>query len=73
MNYYWIHLTYLNNSIEQTNKTMFYNDNNFLRKWKILNIQELNIQIDRNMCTKCPIKIELIKNDFLFISYIQSY
>ena len=22
----------LNNSIEQTNKTMFYNDNNFLRK-----------------------------------------
>jgi hypothetical protein len=90
-------------SIEQTNKTMFYNDNNFFEKMKnskytkfINKIKELHIPIDeyklpiivnignessgksslirnilkcdifpidRNLCTKCPIKIELINSN----------
>jgi hypothetical protein len=90
-------------STEQTNKTMFYNDNNFFEKMKnskytkfINKIKELHIPIDeyklpiivnignessgksslirnilkcdifpidRNLCTKCPIKIELINSN----------
>jgi len=93
----------LNNSIEQTSKNMFYNDNNFFEKMKKSNykkfidkIKSLNIHtneyklpiivtignessgkssliknmikcdilpIDKNICTKCPIKIELINSD----------
>jgi hypothetical protein len=89
-------------STEQTNKTMFYNDNNFFEKMKnskytkfINKIKALNIPIneyklpiivnignessgksslirnilkcdifpiDRNLCTKCPIKIELFNS-----------
>jgi len=93
----------LNTSIEQTSKTMFYNDNNFFEKMKnskytkfINKIKSLNISIDeyklpiivnignessgksslirnilkcdifpidRNLCTKCPIKIELFNSN----------
>jgi GTPase SAR1 family protein len=98
-------------STEQTNKTMFYNDNNFFEKMKnskyskfINKIKALNIPIneyklpiivnignessgksslirnilkcdifpiDRNLCTKCPIKIELFnsKNEEYIISF----
>jgi len=90
-------------STEQTNQTMFYNDNNFFEKMKkskytkfINKIKALNIPInqyklpiivnignessgksslirnilkcdifpiDKNLCTKCPIKIELINSN----------
>jgi hypothetical protein len=93
----------LHTSIEQTNKTMFYDDINFFEKMKkskytkfINKIKSLNISvdeyklpiivnignessgksslirnilkcdifpIDRNLCTKCPIKIELINSN----------
>ena len=93
----------LNTSIEQTSKTMFYNDNNFFEKMKnskytkfINKLKTLNIPIheyklpiivnignessgksslirnilkcdifpiDKNLCTKCPIKIELFNSD----------
>ena len=98
-------------STEQTNKTMFYNDNNFFEKMKnskyskfINKIKALNIPIneyklpiivnignessgksslirnilkcdifpiDRNLCTKCPIKIELFnsKNEEYIITF----
>jgi len=100
----------ITSSIEQNNKTMFYNDNNFFEKMKnskyinfINNIKSLNIPIDeyklpiivtignessgksslirnilkcdifpidRNLCTKCPIKIELynsINEEYIII------
>ena len=92
----------LKTSIEQTSKTMFYNDNNFFEKMKnskytnfIEKIKALNIPIDeyklpiivnignessgksslirnilkcdifpidKSLCTKCPIKIELVNS-----------